>query len=220
MMPQTNLCGPRGVSITPLNTYSKQVIKIELHLTSEIPPSVNHYLAYKGIIKNGKARAMSYKTQVAVQYRQRFAEYVAEQVAAQGWDRTPDRDQHFYVDAVFYFDKRRMDCNNYFKVMLDAITDTQLIWLDDDVTCERVQRILYDAERPRIELVIHPTDYIGIFDNMSQMEEFTSKCFGCTRYKRNCSILKKAMLGRVQNEIDGLVCEKRNVRRTPDGKKG
>ena len=172
------------------------------------------------MIKNGKAIATSHKTQVAKEYRAEFADYVREEVKRQGWSFELNKWQHFYVDAYFYFDKTSRDANNYFKVMLDAITDTQLVWMDDNVACERVQRILYDAERPRIELVIHPTDYIGIFDNMSQMEEFTSKCFGCTRYKRNCSILKKAMIGRVQKEINGLVCEKRNVRRTPDGKKG
>lgn len=193
---------------------------IELKLTTELPPSVNHYLGYRLVIKNGKAIATSHKTTEAKKYRAEFADYVREEALRQGWDRPIDKWQHFYVDAYFYFDKTIRDANNYFKVMLDAITDTQLIWVDDNVVCERVQRILYDTKRPRIELVIRPTDYIGIFDNMSQMEEFTSKCFGCTRYKRNCSILKNAKIGRIQDDVDGLVCMKRNVRRTPDGKKG
>ena len=33
----------------------------KLVFTSPIPPSVNHYLAYRTIIKNGKPMAMIYK---------------------------------------------------------------------------------------------------------------------------------------------------------------
>lgn len=197
-----------------------EVTDIELKLTTEIPPSVNHYLGYRGTIKNGRPIATSYKTTESKNYRAEFADYVRAEVVKQGWDHPLDKWQHFYVDAYFYFDKTSRDANNYFKVMLDAITDTQLIWVDDNVVCERVQRILYDAERARIDLVIYPTEYIGIFDNMSQLEEFTSRCIGCTRYKRNCSILKNAKIGRIQECIDGLTCLKRNARRTPDGKEG
>ena len=92
--------------------------------------------------------------------------------------------------------------------MLDAITDTGLIWIDDNVTCERVQRIYYDSSNPRIELEIYPVEYIGVFDNASQLEKFESRCIGCNRYKRNCSILQKAKEGRIQEEIQDLVCKK------------
>lgn len=149
---------------------------------------------------------MSYKTPEALKYRKDFANYVRGEVERQGWNFEPNKYQHFYVDTVFYFDKTHMDCNNYFKVMLDAITDTQLIWLDDDVVCERVQRIYYDSENPRVEIKIYPVEYIGIFDNVSQMEEFTSVCLGCTRFPRNCSILRKAKEGRIQDEIKNNIC--------------
>jgi crossover junction endodeoxyribonuclease RusA len=190
-----------------------EVIQIELYLTSEIPPSVNHYMSYRVIMKHGKPLAMSYKTQEAVKYREMFAEYVRDECKKQNWDLIPDKQQHFYVDSYFYFDKTSRDCNNYFKVMLDAITDTQLIWLDDNVVCERVQRILYDTENPRIELKIHPVDYIGVFDDAPQMETFVSKCIGCTRYNRNCSILKNAKQGKIQQEVIDGVCVARKPKR-------
>ena len=116
--------------------------------------------------------------------------------------------QHFYIDAIFYFDRTDRDPNNYFKCMLDAITDTGLVWVDDNVTCERVQRIYYDSKNPRIELTIYPVDYIGVFDNASQLEQFESRCVECNRYKRNCSILQKAKEGRIQEDIDNLQCKK------------
>lgn len=186
---------------------------MELHLTSIIPPSVNHYLGYRSFMKNGRPVAMSYKTQAASSYRHDFAEYVTEEVERQGWDLAVDKRQHFYVDAVFYFDKIDRDCNNYFKVLLDAITDTQLIWADDNVVCERVQRIYYDSQNPRIELTIHPVEYIGVFDNAPQLNKFMSNCFGCTRYSNNCSILRKALEGRVQEEVTYEGCSKYKKRK-------
>lgn len=180
----------------------------DLFLSMAIPPSVNHYLAYRAIIKNGKPMAMSYKTREALQYQKNLMAYVRDEVKKQNWSLVPNKLQHFYIDAVFYFGKTNQDANNYFKVMLDAITDTQLIWLDDNVTCERVQGIYYDAENPRVDIHIHPTDYIGVFKNASQLEIFESNCIDCKRFKRNCSLLRGAKEGRIQPEISNARCYK------------
>ena len=170
--------------------------------------SVNHYIAYRTIMKNGKPMAMSYKTKEAKDFQKRFEQYIKEQVKIQNWDVPVNPAQHFYVDAVFYFPRLDMDANNYFKVQLDSLTETGLIWVDDNVVCERVQRIYYDSSNPRIEFTIYPVDYIGIFDNQEQLNEFEDKCKTCSRYKRNCSILKKAKEGRIQEEIQDLHCSK------------
>lgn len=180
----------------------------KIHLTSEIPVSVNHYLSYRAIIKNGKPMAMSYKTPETVRYRTEFAEQVRREAKRQNWSLKPNKYQHFYADGIFYFDRQDKDPSNYWKILLDAITDTQLIWLDDNVVCERVQRIYYDQANPRIELDIYPVDYIGVFDDAPQMEKFVSKCVGCARYTRNCSILQKAKQGRIQSEINNGICTK------------
>lgn len=180
----------------------------ELFLTSVIPPSVNHYLSYRAIMKNGKPLATSYKPKEVVEYRKAFAQYLTEEVAKQGWNYEHDGFHHFYVDAVFYMPRMDMDANNYWKVLLDAITDTQLVWKDDNVVCERVQAIYYDSENPRVELHIHPTDYVGIFESEDICNKFVNKCKNCTRYKRNCAILRKAKEGRVQKDIHDLTCDK------------
>lgn len=159
-------------------------------------------------MRGGKPIAMSYRTPEAVKYRNDFAKYVAYEVRKQKWDLVPNKTQHFYIDTVFYFPSTNLDGNNYFKVMLDAITDTGLIWLDDNVACERIQAIYYDSANPRVELTISPVDYIGIFDNESQMEKFESVCIECNRYTRNCSILRKAKEGRIQDEIQDGYCLK------------
>ena len=180
----------------------------DLFLTSVIPPSVNHYLSYRAIIKKGKPLAVSYKPKEVVDYRREFANYLAEEVDKQGWDYEHDGFHHFYVDAVFYMPRVDMDANNYWKVLLDAVTDTQLVWKDDNVVCERVQAIYYDPDNPRVELHIYPTDYVGVFKSNEEYHDFLKKCEKCTRYNRNCSILKKAREGRIQSELQDGECNK------------
>ena len=109
-------------------------------------------------------------------------------------------------------DKKHRDCNNAWKCLLDAITETQLIWKDDDIVCERVNKILYDAQNPRVELYIHYVDYIGVFDTENQLENFkNNNCIGCKRYKRNCTILRDAISGKIQDGINGTYCSKRTA---------
>lgn len=180
----------------------------KIHLVSPIPPSVNHYLAYRVVTNKGRPIAMSYKTQEAIKYKKSFAKYVNDEIIKQKWNVSLDKYQHFYVDATFYFPRTDMDSNNYWKCMLDSITETQLIWCDDNVVCERTQGIYYDSENPRIELDIYPTDYIGVFKDASQLEKFISNCIGCRWGTRSCRILSKAKKGYIQNEIKDGVCKK------------
>lgn len=187
---------------------SENYIKPVLKLTSPIPPSVNHYLGWRAILKNGKPMAMSYETAEAKKYKKEFKKHIEEQVKLQNWNHEVNSTQHFYVDAIFYFDRVDKDTSNYDKCLLDAITETQLIWKDDNVACFRPNRIYYDSDNSRIELTIYPVDYIGIFDNKKQLDEFENKCKTCLRYKRNCSILKKAKEGRIQETIKNNICEK------------
>ncbi|MBQ8403129.1 MAG: RusA family crossover junction endodeoxyribonuclease [Clostridia bacterium] len=186
-------------------------MKQYLYLTSPIPPSVNHYTAYRAIIKCGKPLGIVYKTKESVAYQADFKKAVIKAVEEQGWETDLDNPRHFYVDADFYMDKKHKDCNNLWKCLLDAVTETQRVWSDDDIVCERVNKIVYDSDNPRVELYIHYVDYIGIFDNEAQLEEFkTNNCIGCKRYKRNCTLLKNAIDGRVQEEIDGVCCTKKS----------
>lgn len=152
--------------------------------------------------------AMSYKTSEATKYQKEFTKYVKEQVILQNWIKSENKFQHYYMDCKFYFPRTDMDANNYFKCLADAITDSEVVWIDDVQLCERVQKISYTSENPRIEICITPVDYIGIFDNISQLEQFESNCIGCAKYNRNCSLLIKAKEGRIQEEIQDLKCSK------------
>ena len=166
----------------------------KLKLISPIPPSVNHYLGYRAIMKSGRSMAASYVTAEAKKYKTNFTLYVKDQARKQGYKMSENPYQHYYVDCVFYFDRTDRDSNNYMKVILDAITESGCVWIDDNVVCERVQAVYYDKTNPRIELEIYPVDYIGIFDNASALKNFENRCVGCVRYTRNCSLLQKAEL--------------------------
>lgn len=184
-----------------------------LKLISPIPPSVNHYTAVHTIMKKdkkGKMRPMSvvYETKEAKEYKRIFKKIIENEVKKQNYDFPVNSTQHFFVDAVFYFDRIDMDASNYEKCIGDSLTETKLIWNDDNVALFRPQRIYYDNKHPRIELTIYPVDYIGIFDNAIALAKFEDKCKFCKRYARNCSILKKAIEGRIQDEIQNMACQK------------
>lgn len=179
-----------------------------LIFTSPIPPSVNHYLAYRTIIKNGKPMAMSYKTKEAKDYQKSIIKLIQEEVEKQGWKKSDNKFQHYYMDVLFYFPRIDMDANNYFKCLADAITDSELVWIDDTQLCERVMGIYYDNKNPRMEIEIKPVNYIGIFPDKENYEQFICKCETCKRYKRNCSILNKATDGRISEDIVSFECQK------------
>ena len=178
----------------------------KLCLVSPVPESVNHYFRYRAFIKDGKAKAMGYKTNAAAEYQDTFCEYVRGEAVRQGWAMSTNEYQHYYVDAIFYFPRTDKDPNNYWKLLLDAITQSGVVWKDDNVTCERVKKICYDSENPRIEIEIYPVEYIGVFDNAEELNSFELCCAGCKRYSRNCSILRRAKEGRVQAEVNDGRC--------------
>ena len=180
----------------------------KLKLISPIPPSQNHYTGIRIIKSGGKNIPIVYKTNEAKEYEEIFERIVRNEVKRQSYKANLDSEQHFYVDAVFYFDRKHKDSSNSDKVLLDVITRTQLVWKDDSIVLFRPQRIYYDAQNPRIELFVYPVDYIGIFDNKEKLDEFENNCKTCKRYYRNCSILNKAKEGRIQSEIKDMVCSK------------
>lgn len=161
--------------------------------------SVNHYMSYRVIKKNKKTLVMAYKPEETKNFEKSFGKYIKEEINKQGWIK-PTKDKLIIMDTTFYFPRVDMDAQNYFKSICDIATNCG-VWEDDNVVMERVNRIYYDSNNPRIEITIYESDYIGIFDNKEDMDLFISKCKTCNRYKRNCSILKNALEGRIQEEI-------------------
>ena len=178
----------------------------KLTLISKMPPSVNHYLAYR-VVKSPKGYiATSYKTKEATNYQKDFEKYVLEEVEKQNWKIEEIGDRHIYVETKFYFPRTDMDCNNYFKVLLDAITNTKKVWKDDNIVCEKVIGIRYDSKNPHIEMSIYPVEYIGIFDNSEKLEAFEENCKKCCRYSKNCKLLKRVKSGHIEEGVTQDCC--------------
>ena len=178
----------------------------ELKLVSPLPPSVNHYLGYRCVIQHNQPVVVAYKTAEAKRYQKAFTEVVRKKEKKQGWVKSKNRFQHYYMDCVYYFNRIDMDANNYFKCMADAITDSKKVWIDDTQLCERVQGIFYDAQNPRVEITIHPVTYIGVLRDPSEMTILDIQCQKCARKKNVCSVRKNALEGRVKCGIKGGIC--------------
>lgn len=197
----------------------------ELKLISPIPPSVNHYLAPRIYYDNRtrQPRVMMYETSEAKKYKKAFTSYVKEQVRKQGWVMPENKFQQIYCDAIFYFDRIDNDSNNRWKVSLDSITESQCVWIDDNIVCERTNAIFYDINNPRMEMTIHLVDRIGIFNTIDQFKQFEIKCASCSRYREGkCSILTKALEARIQSEVikdnKEYICEKFKEAKVKKGK--
>ena len=137
-------------------------------------------------------------------YKKKMAKYIQGQAKEQGWVKIEDR--YLYMDEIIYSNRKDRDADNFKKLQQDSITESGVVWQDDSWCLPRTQRILIDKNNPRIELIITICDFIGVFDNDEQLKLFQDKCNNCRRYKNNCSILRNAILGRVQPEITNHTC--------------
>lgn len=170
--------------------------KQELKLVCNDFISVNHYMNYRVA---GKI-VMAYKPKATKDFEKKFGKYIKEEMDKQGWIK-PDKNKFVNVHTTFYFPRIDMDANNYFKVLLDVMTEVG-VWEDDNITRESVDRIYYDSKNPRIEVTLSVSENIGIFDNEQDYIEFKSKCQNCSRFKEGkCSIHKKALESRIQDEV-------------------
>ena len=178
-----------------------------LKLTVPIPPSINNdYIKPRAIIKYGKPMAMMYETKLAKDYKKKIVKQLKEEALKQ--DFTYEEDKFTVVEYVFFFPRTNMDTNNYYKCLVDAITESKKIWKDDNISLMRDQRVYYDSKNPRVELKIYRTDYIGIFDNQSDLDSFVNtNCDNCTKgskigQKGGCSVYKKTVEGRIQDDLE------------------
>lgn len=174
----------------------------QLKLTLDLPPSVNHIYG-----RNMKFNTVYLKKE-GKEYKKKMIQYILEEVKRQEWDKVEDR--FMYMDEIVFMGSKGRDSDNLKKLQQDCITESGVVWKDDTWCLPRTQRILIDRKNPRIELVITPCEFIGIFDNEEQLQTFKMQCEMCKRYKRNCSILNNALDSRVQDEIVGLNCSKFN----------
>lgn len=154
-----------------------------------------------------KAQVTMYETSEAKKYKKDFIKYIKEQVKIQGFETKLDKFQFTNVECIYYFPRIDMDSNNTWKLLLDSITESGVVWVDDNTVLESARRIYYDSKTPRVEITISYADYIGIFNSQEQLESFiNTNCIHCKRFKNNCGILKNAKESRIQEELQDFKC--------------
>lgn len=127
-------------------------------------------------------------------------------VQEQGWNIEEAGDNFFYMDTKVFFNRRGRDSDNLYKALQDSLQGVVL--KNDSQFLSRTQMVLFDYENPRIEISIKPVDYVGIFEDLHDREEFEARCEfgeenGCSRYRKgSCSILKDSLSGTVREEVN------------------
>ena len=180
-----------------------------LEFTSPMPPSVNDYLGKK-VARMGKASYVQvYETAKAKEYKRYMNKLIQRAMNESGWNQ-PGKDVYVIVEGTFFMERRRKDIDNHWKCLLDSIVESGVV-LDDDIIIPVPVNVYIDSDNPRIEIKIYVAPKVGVFKNYDEYGKFVdNNCMNCSRFNRNCSILKKALENRIQSEIDltNLTCSK------------
>jgi Holliday junction resolvase RusA-like endonuclease len=183
---------------------------LELKLTLPLPTSINDlYINQYSWNPKTKTRVPTGKrimSKEGEKVKKEIQEKAQAQLSNQEWDYNYTLNNYIYMDAIIFFNRVGRDDNNIYKLNNDALE--KIIYDNDSRVLTRTQRILFDKDNPRVELTFSKVGYIGIFDSEEDSIMFEDKCKKCIRYRRNCSILKEAKEGRVQEDIVDLVCSK------------
>jgi Holliday junction resolvase RusA-like endonuclease len=182
---------------------------------NELPPSVNNYLKPSAVVKGGKAFVHMYETKEAKDFKKRFGKYLEQEIKKQNWDKSPTAVGHWYLDCIFIQPRTNMDNNNLYKILCDTLKEYGVVE-DDKNILPRTQRVLYDAKNPRFIAVLKPVEYRGIWkDEEHYTKFFENNCIQCKKNHERCAILRKALEGRMQDEIkeenEFNICEKRKL---------
>jgi Holliday junction resolvase RusA-like endonuclease len=176
---------------------------MDLRLSLPLPTSINALYINKANFnpktKKYEATGQRILSKEGVHSKQLITKATKQQMKKQEWDFEYTKENYIYMDTIIYFNRKGRDDNNIYKLLCDTLEG--IVYENDSRVLIRTQKVLYDTENPRVEVHLHPVDYIGIFDSHDIMTQFESVCKGCKRYARNCSILKAAKEGRIQEEI-------------------
>lgn len=162
-------------------------------------------MSYRAVKKGKFTTVMAYKPKETKDFEKAFGDYIKNEIQKQNWIK-PTKDKFINLDTVFYFPRVDMDAQNYFKSICDIMTECG-VWEDDNIVLEKVNRIYYNSDNPRIELIVSVSDHVGIFDNKDDYEKFVSTyCTNCKKgnkigLKGGCSIYRDIMESRINSEV-------------------
>lgn len=184
-----------------------------IELTLPLPVSINKlYINQFGYNPKSRSRIPTGKrimSKEGVKVKEAIQTAAKTQLSKQDWDYEWTKENYIYQDCYIYMNRLGRDDNNLFKLLNDSLE--KIVYDNDSRVLTRTQRILIDKDEPRIILNISQSPHRGIFESEDHLKNFEQKCRECKRFGRNCSILKKAKEGRIQEEInDEFKCSKYN----------
>lgn len=183
-----------------------------IRFSTPLPPSVNDYLGYKVLWKRGRAVVFPYKKQKALDFMNLVAKKLATFVDNGEWKLT-DKNTYVICEVDVFLNKKRRDSDNLFKVLLDSINETEGLIYDDSLIIPRVRNVVIDVNNPRLEVELKVADKVGIFTSQEYKLFIENNCEKCSRYKRNCSLLKACIENKIKDEvnIESLNCSARRI---------
>lgn len=117
--------------------------------TLPIPPSVNHLYRY--------VHGRKFLTKQAVQYYGEVSRLIEEEIGKQNFKKEGEAVWLILEIKCFRSDRRRFDLHNTHKALCDALEGQ--LFIDDRYVLVRDMNMSYDADNPRIEIVLYPHEY-------------------------------------------------------------
>ena len=188
--------------------------EMELKLVLPVPTSINalymNQFSYNPATKKREMTGKRILSKAGEKRKKEIADATKEQMKNQDWDYEWTKSNYLYQDAVIYFARRGSDDNNIYKLLNDTLEG--IVYDNDSRVLVRTQHIMYDSKNPRVEVILTPVKYKGIFNSVEESEKFSSKCSNCTRFLNGrCSILVDSLNGTVREEVGNIKspsCEK------------
>ncbi|GAA0071778.1 hypothetical protein UT300003_33030 [Clostridium sardiniense] len=190
------------------------IVNNKIQFTTPLPPSVNDYLGYRVVWKNGKAIVFPYKKQEALNFMKLVANKLDKFIKEDKWKET-DENTYVICEVDVFLNKKRRDSDNLFKVLLDSINAVEGLLYDDSLIIPRVNNVAVDVNNPRLEVILRVANKVGVFTLEEYKAFLKNNCTECTRYKRNCSLLKACVENKIKKEINlkSLNCSARRIKK-------
>lgn len=102
---------------------------------------------------NGRPVILTHKPKRSCTYEHLVAVCALAAASAQRW-KVPKKGEAIYVDLKVFRKTRTGDIDNFAKAVLDGITKSRCVWIDDRQVVSANMTMGVDRARPRVEVVV------------------------------------------------------------------
>jgi crossover junction endodeoxyribonuclease RusA len=144
---------------------------MQLRLTLDVPPSVNHLYKIGNVTRNKKRVLGQFMTDEGTTYKHAVGWTVRKVVVEQGIDVDP-KGYYGYIASVRFASAGR-DLDNGLKVMQDAIFEA--LHINDDRVVEFCVGKLVDPKHPRVDILIYSIDLATIQRRYGDIDQYLKR---------------------------------------------